>query len=248
MPVEVIMPKATAVRRSGSITQNVTIVATEPACGSTAPTPSEGPMVHLIPLSRLARLVGQRNVMLPVRLHSVRRDRPKARPFIELVPACTACFRRTGPCEGDEPKAERRRAVEVPELVHDGRNARIGRCGMIDDRRDLAPLAKSPVLKVSLECPRIPAIDAFRNVLQRAEMYRHHRVLMEALSVRERMTQILGRVNSENFLNFELLFDVKEGRMGVVVTFMAVLELLKESLLVLVQNEPFAPIHVKAAA
>ena len=91
-------------------------------------------------------------------------------------------------------------------------------------------------------------IDAFRNVLQRAEMYRHHRVLMEALSVRERMTQILGRINNEHFLNFELLFDVKEGRMGVVVTFMAVLELLKESLLVLVQNEPFAPIHVKAAA
>jgi segregation and condensation protein A len=79
-------------------------------------------------------------------------------------------------------------------------------------------------------------------------MHRHHRVLMEALSVRERMTQILSRVTAEHFLSFESLFDVKEGRMGVVVTFMAVLELLKESLLVLVQNEPFAPIHVKAVA
>jgi segregation and condensation protein A len=55
-------------------------------------------------------------------------------------------------------------------------------------------------------------------------------------------------VNAENFLNFELLFDVKEGRMGLVVTFLAILELLKESLLIFVQQEPFAPIHVKAAA
>jgi segregation and condensation protein A len=105
-----------------------------------------------------------------------------------------------------------------------------------------------PVKRVEPNVTLFELIDAFRNVLQRAEMYRHHRVLMEALSVRERMTQILGRINNEHFLNFESLFDVKEGRMGVVVTFMAVLELLKESLLVLVQNEPFAPIHVKAAA
>jgi segregation and condensation protein A len=91
-------------------------------------------------------------------------------------------------------------------------------------------------------------LDALRNVMQRAEMYRHHRVIMEALSVRERMTQILGRVNGDSFLTFESLFEPREGRMGVVVTFMAILELLKESLLVLVQNEPYAPIHVKAAA
>jgi len=105
-----------------------------------------------------------------------------------------------------------------------------------------------PVKRIEPNVTLFEMLDAFRSVLQRAEMYRHHRVLMEALSVRERMTQILGRINAEHFLSFESLFDVKEGRMGVVVTFMAVLELLKESLLVLVQNEPFAPIHVKAVA
>jgi len=105
-----------------------------------------------------------------------------------------------------------------------------------------------PVKRIEPNVTLFEMLDAFRSVLQRAEMYRHHRVLMEALSVRERMTQILGRINAEHFLTFESLFDVKEGRMGVVVTFMAVLELLKESLLVLVQNEPFAPIHVKAVA
>jgi segregation and condensation protein A len=105
-----------------------------------------------------------------------------------------------------------------------------------------------PVKRIEPNVTLFELLDAFRNVLQRAEMYRHHRVLMEALSVRERMTQILGRINTENFITFESLFEVKEGRMGVVVTFMAVLELLKESLLMLVQNEPFAPIHVKAVA
>ena len=105
-----------------------------------------------------------------------------------------------------------------------------------------------PVKRVEPNVTLFEMLDAFRSVLQRAEMYRHHRVLMEALSVRERMTQILGRINAEHFLSFESLCYVKEGRMGVVVTFMAVLELLKESLLVLVQNEPFAPIHVKAVA
>ncbi len=90
-------------------------------------------------------------------------------------------------------------------------------------------------------------LDAFRNVLERAELFKHHRVKLEPLSVRERMTRIISTINSEQFVSFESLFDVKEGKMGVVVTFIAVLELLKESLVVLVQQEPFAPIHVKAA-
>jgi segregation and condensation protein A len=91
-------------------------------------------------------------------------------------------------------------------------------------------------------------LDALRGVLQRVEMSRHHRVLMEALSVRERMTQVLARINAESFVGFEALFDLGEGRMGVVVTFMALLELIKEALVILVQNEPYAPIHIKAVA
>lgn len=91
-------------------------------------------------------------------------------------------------------------------------------------------------------------LDAFKRVLERAELYRHHHVLRERLSVRERMTQILARIDSEKFVRFEELFNLAEGRLGVVVTFIALLELLKEALLELVQQEPFAPIHVKAAA
>lgn len=91
-------------------------------------------------------------------------------------------------------------------------------------------------------------IDAFREVLKRAELYKNHHILREPLSVRERMTRILARIDTEAFVGFEEFFDLKEGRMGLVVTFLAILELLKESLLVIVQHEPFAPIHVKAAA
>ena len=91
-------------------------------------------------------------------------------------------------------------------------------------------------------------LDAFREVLKRAELYKHHHVLREPLSVRERMTQILAKVNAEEFVSFDRLFDFNEGRMGLVVTFLAILELIKEALLVIVQHEPFAPIHIKAAA
>lgn len=91
-------------------------------------------------------------------------------------------------------------------------------------------------------------IDAFKQVMERAELYRHHRVRLEALSVRERMAEILARVSAADFINFESLFEPREGRLGLVVTFMAVLELIKEALIVVIQQEPYAPIHVKAAA
>lgn len=91
-------------------------------------------------------------------------------------------------------------------------------------------------------------IDAFKQVMERAELYRHHRVRLEALSVRERMTEILSRVGATDFLAFETLFEPREGRLGLVVTFMAILELIKESLIVVIQQAPYAPIHIKAAA
>jgi segregation and condensation protein A len=91
-------------------------------------------------------------------------------------------------------------------------------------------------------------IAAFQEVMKRASMYAHHHVQLEALSVRERMSMVLSKVGSGRFTPFTELFTVEEGRMGVVVTFLAILELVKESLLDLTQSEPYAPIHVKAAA
>lgn len=91
-------------------------------------------------------------------------------------------------------------------------------------------------------------LDAFQGVLARASEQRRLQMEREVLSVRERMTQVLERVRADRFIPFESLFDRREGRMGVVVTFIALLELIKDRLVELVQNAPFAPIHVKAAA
>ena len=90
---------------------------------------------------------------------------------------------------------------------------------------------------------------ALAQALSRAEMFQHHAVQMEPLSVRERMTEVLSRVNAEpdEFVPFDGLFRSAEGRMGVIVAFLAVMELLREGLLDLVQNEPFAPIYMRAA-
>lgn len=88
---------------------------------------------------------------------------------------------------------------------------------------------------------------AFAAVLKRSEMFTHHHINFEKLSVRQRMGDLLTRLDDEEFVAFTDLFDVKEGRMGVVVTLLAILELGKEFLLEIVQAEPYAMIHVKRA-
>ncbi len=88
---------------------------------------------------------------------------------------------------------------------------------------------------------------ALADVLHRVGLHRHHAVQLDGLSVRERMSDVLARVNdTPGFVPFSNLFDVREGRYGVVVTFLAVLELVREALVDLVQNEPFAPIYACA--
>ncbi len=89
---------------------------------------------------------------------------------------------------------------------------------------------------------------AFRDVIARSEMFAHHHVQRERLSVRERMTDIVARLENSSFVEFAQLFRPEEGRMGVAVTFIAILELVREGLIDIVQQEPFAPIHVRSAA
>ncbi|SDS51863.1 condensin subunit ScpA [Halopseudomonas litoralis] len=86
---------------------------------------------------------------------------------------------------------------------------------------------------------------ALTEVLRRADMFESHQVSRETLSTRERMAEVLERLKGGQFVPFISLYQVSEGRLGVVVTFMAVLELVKEQLIDLVQSEPLAPIHVK---
>ena len=85
---------------------------------------------------------------------------------------------------------------------------------------------------------------AFQDVMKRAEMFTHHHIQMEPLSVRERMSHVLSRLQPGTFVEFRTLFTAEEGRMGAVVTLLAVLELVKESLIELAQADSFAPIYV----
>ena len=87
---------------------------------------------------------------------------------------------------------------------------------------------------------------ALGEVLRRADMFESHHIQREALSTRERMSDVLEQLKGQQFLPFVALFSPSEGRLGVVVTFLAIMELIKESLVEIVQTEGFGPIHVKA--
>lgn len=89
---------------------------------------------------------------------------------------------------------------------------------------------------------------ALSEVLRRADMFESHHIQREKLSTRERMSQVLSCLSTEQFTPFVSLFTVREGRLGVVVTFLAIMELIKESLIDIVQTEAYGPIHVKAKA
>jgi segregation and condensation protein A len=106
-----------------------------------------------------------------------------------------------------------------------------------------------------LERPRVqPQVElgelllAMAAVMARAEQFAHHTIQREQLSVRERMSIVLDRVGGDRFVEFTRLFTAEEGRMGVVVTLLAILELTRESLIELTQNEAFGPIYVRARA
>ena len=104
---------------------------------------------------------------------------------------------------------------------------------------------------VTRKLPEVPMealLKAFAEVMKRAEVNKHHHVQMEALSVRERMSNVLGTLSQDRFTAFQTLFDPAEGRAGVVVTFLAVLELVKESLILVQQSDSYTEIHVRIAA
>jgi len=88
---------------------------------------------------------------------------------------------------------------------------------------------------------------AFRDVVQRSEMFAHHHVQRERLSVRVRMSDILASLERSSFVEFVHMFRPEEGRMGVTVTFVAILELVREGLIDIVQTEAYAPLHVRKA-
>ena len=108
---------------------------------------------------------------------------------------------------------------------------------------------KIPQIEIKMPLPEVQIKDlliAFRDVVNRAEQFASHHLEREPLSVRDRMVIVLNKISADRFTSFEDFFEIDEGRMGVVVSFLAILELLKESLIELVQSEAYAPIYIKA--
>ncbi|MBL1276932.1 MAG: segregation/condensation protein A, partial [Ectothiorhodospiraceae bacterium] len=108
--------------------------------------------------------------------------------------------------------------------------------------------AKAPNLKLVKPEPELDMrelLSAFKDVLVRLELNSHHKITSEPLSLRERMSDVLEQLKSDKFIEFTALFPSDEGRMGLVVTFLAVLELIKESLIEIIQTGAYEPIHVK---
>ena len=118
--------------------------------------------------------------------------------------------------------------------------------------RDVLPalveLTERKVIKLQPEVTLDEMLKAFRDVVRRSEHFSHHHVQREALSQRQRMSEIISLLESAEFVEFIKLFRPEEGRMGVTVTFISILELMKEGLIDIVQAEPYAPLHVRKAS
>lgn len=101
--------------------------------------------------------------------------------------------------------------------------------------------------------PRFPDVnvadlqEAWRDILRRARLIQHHKITREELSVREHMSMVLKKLQGRKFVEFENLFDVNKGVPVLIVTFIATLELAKETLIELTQAEAYAPIYVRLA-
>ena len=118
--------------------------------------------------------------------------------------------------------------------------------------RDTSPVSAFVPDRASVKLP--PPVElkemllALHDVLKRAELFSGHAIKRDALSVRQRMTDVLTRLGDGSFHRFESLFEPREGKLGVVVTFLSILELAKERLLEIVQETPLAAIYIKSLA
>jgi len=156
--------------------------------------------------------------------------------------------------EGDEeedPRAELIRRLQEYERLKEAAETldtlpRMGR-DWFSVQVGLPPL-ESRVIHPEVELDEL--LSALSDILKRAELVQAHQVSREVLSTRERMLKIMEQLSHDDahqrYTPFEALFSLEEGRAGVVVTFMAILELAKEAMIEIVQNAPLSPIHVRA--
>ncbi|MDR5866671.1 ScpA family protein [Halomonas koreensis] len=149
--------------------------------------------------------------------------------------------------EEEDPRAELIRRLQEYERLKNAAEAlaelpRLGR-DWFPARAALPPL-ESRVVHPDVDLDEL--LGALAGILRRAELNQSHQISREVLSTRERMLAIMDKLHHRHYTPFEALFSLEEGRAGVVVTFMAILELAKEAMIEIVQNAPLSPIHVRA--
>jgi segregation and condensation protein A len=151
--------------------------------------------------------------------------------------------------EEDDPRAELVRRLQEYERFKKAAED-IDRLPRME--RDTMPtsieLVERKVVRILPQVTLQEMLLALKDVMSRAEMFAHHHVHRDRLSVRQRMSDILSTLRASAFIDFTQLFRAEEGRMGVTVTFSAILELMKEGLIEIVQAEPYAPLHVRPAS
>jgi segregation and condensation protein A len=150
------------------------------------------------------------------------------------------------PTEESDPRAELVRRLQEYERF---KRAAEGIDRMPRLERDVwvasADLVDRKIVRMPPQVTLQEMLLAFQEVLSRSDMFAHHHVQREPLSVRQRMTDVLSSLTAGTFVDFVQLFSAAEGRRGVTVTFVAVLELLREGLIEIVQAEAYAPLHVR---
>ncbi|MGV6808146.1 MAG: segregation and condensation protein A [bacterium] len=154
--------------------------------------------------------------------------------------------RQTADEEEDDPRAELIRRLQEYERYRQAAEdidqlPRLGRDTFVASAREPDRNLQRPQPDVDMR----EVLLALADVLRRVEMYESHKIHFEPLSTRERMSRILDRLRDNTFVPFVTFFSLDEGKRGVVVTFLAMMELIKEGLIEIVQNESFGPIHLK---
>jgi segregation and condensation protein A len=150
----------------------------------------------------------------------------------------------------DDPRAELIRRLKEYELI---KNAAQELDSIPRQERDVFP-AQAQTSDLVATIRVLPSVSlqeivlGFQSAMQRAQAFEHHHIEKETLSTRERMSLILQKISSEHFTGFDELFLASEGKAGVVVTFLAILELAKESLIELVQAQPYTNIHIRVSS
>ncbi len=154
-----------------------------------------------------------------------------------------------GETEEDDPRAELVRRLQEYERFKQAAEdidalARLER----DTFAASAELTQRNVVRLVPQVALQEMLVALKDVLARSAMFAHHQVQRERLSVRQRMSEILSQLKESSFVEFARLFRPEEGRMGVTVTFVAILELTREGLIEIVQAEPYTSIHVRSGS